>query len=625
MQTTLKIGMAVMGLLLLALLPNAPRHQPACFSEGIDAFVDGTLKSISDFVLVGRGDRYLPFDPDDAFSSVMRSGSFEMTVGPGSPVRIKLSQTDMLAPGFSAEVDDAPFDPRPEPYTFRGKTVSRETGRTRLDSLAALYIRPSSTVAGRSHPPVVSGYIVSDVEDPSQPWYFVEPLRPLLGKVLASRPETGSMSVSELHQCLPASDNAHIVYDVAAASDGDFSMQLEPARWAKLAVTRLEAPFQVDANVENRASVTITTTIADLTRADVVDASSRSDEVELYRYQNGQRVVLRSRPISLERGDRRRISFQVELPIGTHALFVGTSGNAMKRIVQVRNGTEASEVPTGPAGTLPLVAVADAEFYRLYRRTIGDQLWWEGLMEVANLADAFYGAEFPRLRLQVQALEAWDASDKRPGGNIPDYPDTSGDDVNAYTLLCHFGQGYIEGVSTPSRPNPVPTAAAGPPGLIHLFSGHDLGPLPDPSAVSDAGAALCGQSCSKVGNDVVGLAEGIGGVRSARSDACRRGSHTDPEPIVPAAQHSVSQQAPKPIRVDTADGDVAPNTHYEATLYQRFLLFAHEIGHNLGANHSPDPTSIMYTPLQGTIRFKLDDERSQQNNKAEIRACWTEC
>lgn len=504
------------------------------------------------------------------------------------------------------------------------------SGRSNPNSHVALYMRPAESIRGKSRPGFVSGYLVSDVTDPSQSWYFIEPLRPLLSKIFESREGSRAMSMEELQECLPASHNAHIVYDVTDQpydDDTGFSLQLEPARWAKLSVTRLNVPFHTSIDTGDEASVDIDVEVSNLTREAATDEDPMQDDVELRVQQadpqnpDGPMVSVerQSKPIALGRNDIEDLQFSVDLTPGVYMISVRTDGNAMKRIARVAQGSGGLTVQLG---RLNLVSVADPDFHRLYEGTVKDQLWWEGMMEVTNLVDAFYNVQLPGLEFSVRALESWASGSARPGAGIPDYDGDGEPDINAYTMLCHVAQGFIDGVPADSGANRVPTTSPGTPGLVHLFSGHDLGPLQDQNALSDA-AGLCDQNCSNVGNDVIGLAEGLGGLRRPESRTCMTGSHAAPAAFEPAAQHSLSQQAPKVFQGDP--NDLIPNKSFEATLYQRFILLAHEIGHSLGANHSPDPTTIMHTPLQNTIRFKLDADPKQQDNEAEIKACWLNC
>lgn len=92
----------------------------------------------------------------------------------------------------------------------------------------------------------------------------------------------------------------------------------------------------------------------------------------------------------------------------------------------------------------------------------------------------------------------------------------------------------------------------------------------------------------------MGLTEGIGGVFNDRSNGC------ESQKLTPAGHHSLSQQLPDALSLDCQPDCLDTNKNYQAILLQRFLLVAHELGHNLGALHtdSNDDTTVMSSPLQ---------------------------
>jgi hypothetical protein len=118
------------------------------------------------------------------------------------------------------------------------------------------------------------------------------------------------------------------------------------------------------------------------------------------------------------------------------------------------------------------------------------------------------------------------------------------------------------------------------------------------------------------GPDVVGLAEGVGGIWRTGSTGCRSSEGT----LTPSANHSLSQHAPK-FRLGSEAND-----QYQATLYQRFLIIAHEIGHNVSLPHSDDPNSVMRAILMNepdgdSIEFKLAQTGHAGISPSQILNC----
>jgi len=154
---------------------------------------------------------------------------------------------------------------------------------------------------------------------------------------------------------------------------------------------------------------------------------------------------------------------------------------------------------------------------------------------------------------------------------------------------------------------PVPHTISTDPMIVHLFTGHQLGPLlrirlgkEQPVDISDSGCCFCrNESCDINRSSVVGMAEGIGQLWTNESDFCLTQNAKDDH----NNHHSISQHAPEPL-----DDEDETNENYQNLLIQRFLLVAHEIGHNLGAEHSTDP-SLMFTPLD-TLEINTTAEES---------------
>ena len=512
-----------------------------------------------------------------------------------------------------------------ELWTFRGGLAQYP------NSLAALYVRPSH----EGSPGFVSGYLLENVNvtDPNMAqsgWHFIEPARPLMMGI-AQRSE--SLSTADVGNCLSEQAAWHVIYQVRGTSDA-FSMQVEPARDVKGVVNRLEAPFNIWTNTPFSVNAHIANlTDPELNLADDVPSMTGHQVATDVTFLVDGDDVAEIEDLPVTRGDPEVVSFSHEFSsAGRHTLIVRADGNEMKRVVNVvpepADKTTKLEVLKAAAApealdTMPFVGVADDAFFDLYSSMV-QKTWWEGQVEVINLMEAFFREKIEGFGLRIQALEAWTkAAPSRPGRAVESALASAGIEphevINAYTLLCNFAQDV---------PSEVPNYESDAPGLTHLFSGRDLGPIPQPMVVSDAGGGFCQNSCSQVGGNVVGLAQGVGGYKRGStlgSKSCAN-SLTQPESFDPVAYHGLSQHGPhNPHSADSMGSDSRENANagYQATLYQRFILLAHEIGHNLGANHSSDEASIMYTPLQNTIRFKLD--RLRQRSDREIRQCWKTC
>lgn len=589
MSTLIKLGLVGM---MVVLLFSLPEQDPCDTKEGKETFVQDHLTSIPNPELE-------KVNPDDL--RVDKSGGLIEVPTPAGKKIVQVEHLDMKYRSFTMRKRTKRDSSRilsQTLRTFRGQLTQFN------NSLVALYIgKPDD---GR--PGFVSGYLISNTTNPTEAsWYFIEPARPMM---MGIAQRTSDIQVSKVDDCLKEEEPWHVIYRAGVEEAGDpFSVQLEPARDVKLVVNRLDAPF----NIQLGASFDVKAQIANLTLQGV-NADSKSD---VRFFVDGTKVHEIS-SLTVERGEsvEKEFTHSFDEP-GQYRLTVRTEGNAMTRIINVSETKKPASFDN-----IPFLGVADAAFYDLYEE-MSQKTWWEGLSEVTNLVDAFYGEQFDGLGFRIRALEAWTRGG--PGGEevvkrefrdeLDEDEELEGSAINAYTVLCHYAQDW---------PKSVPKTAVDAPGLSHLFSGRDLGPIPDPMAISDTGDALCEANCSQVGANVVGLAEGLGGFRrtTARPPSCE-GSLTEPQDLDPEAYHALSQHAPhEPTSPKLEESEKDANSKYQATLYHRFLLLAHEIGHNLGANHSPDKTTIMYTPLQNTIQFKLDSDEDGQNNEQEIRQWW---
>ena len=304
---------------------------------------------------------------------------------------------------------------------------------------------------------------------------------------------------------------------------------------------------------------------------------------------------------------------------------------------------------------ISLVAVADRAFASLYKNVIREKFWWEGQEEVLLLVHAFYEKTID-INLQLRSMELWEADPINPGASGPgatpvDSGSIHGDlsaevgglindsimngsstltkdgdmDINALQLLCDFAQGVMIENTSLQAASVIPldgatnhlVSSSGINMIAHLFSGYDFAS----SLSGDGGGILCeGGGCGgtedsspmEVG-DVLGMAEGLGGFDSNSASPCTNLANesmmNNGSIFLSPGHHSVSQHAPE--RIFCAASSPCPsilNNQYQATLFQRFLIVSHEIGHNLGFEHAGiDSNSVMQSPLNKDIQFRLFD------------------
>jgi hypothetical protein len=222
----------------------------------------------------------------------------------------------------------------------------------------------------------------------------------------------------------------------------------------------------------------------------------------------------------------------------------------------------------GYATSLTLTVVGDSAF-----NSINDEKqWYQRQEEVINLVDSLFSRQlpnFPQMNMRVQALEVWESGG--PGSAFVTNP-------TAVAMLCDF-----------VTPNNFPHTDARPDNntvsMVHLMSGRNFAPMEK----TDFGGNASGFGGGFGQKGIIGVAENIGG--NGRSTQFQHPVCTNPSnPGVGmifslAAHHSVSQHVPW-ISPFAAPGDTR---NYNALLSQRFLLFAHELGHNLNAPHTVLP------------------------------------
>jgi hypothetical protein len=519
------------------------------------------------------------------------------------------------------------------------------------NSLVALYIQQDRSINGVYQPGFISGFLLEDKDDPNKPWYFIEPLRPLLKMAVAPLYKNPGVSYTEtdVDICFYKWRYAHIVYKAGNAIVGhppSFHIDLDPVRHtesnrhANMVYTRV-APLQVIAgrfiphDRQGRGVVVEVTTAQELQSLVITEKLPAGFTVTIIPSRSQTCAVTFIAPnvfdckaMNLNPNERVTIAYQAQAgPTPDPSAVIegsaeSTAMDGQKLTFSLISRLDVVSVPPVSSAainrTIPLVAVGDSDFYRLYTGIIKEKAWWEGQEEVLNLVGSFYSEKVPGLQFKVRALEAWRplpllpaevGPSVSPGSTIPAIPG-----INAHSLLCHFAQGMplIR----------VPHTDVRDPMVVHLFSGYNLRSLPSHTAIADFGGHICEDFCGAFGRDIVGLAEGIGGFRRPLSNSCSASVNPlmIPARFDPSAHHSLSQHSPKPNSSDPT----APNVNFSANLYQRFLLTAHEFGHNLGATHVDDDQdegqSIMHSHLSNTIRFEL-----HPISKGQIIHCLVSC
>jgi len=276
------------------------------------------------------------------------------------------------------------------------------------------------------------------------------------------------------------------------------------------------------------------------------------------------------------------------------------------------------EAPT--RSRLSVLPFGDAAFRFRYLNT--KETWLDAQLEVLTLVRTFY--QKANLELNILKPRAFDDSNpvsiekliEQANPLRASLPDQNGDginDLNAFTLLCHFAQGI------PNEPaNPPVLGDVSGPFVTHLFTGQNLGPIyidEGSPSFADSGCCFCDNNCGTDGPNIIGLAEGVAGLWRTESNSCR----SPLGELDPAANRSLSQHVP------TANDD-GFNKNYQATLYQRFLIVTHEIGHTLSLAHSEDATSVMHfslinEPQGNTIEFKVDQTELNGISNTQLEAC----
>ena len=311
--------------------------------------------------------------------------------------------------------------------------------------------------------------------------------------------------------------------------------------------------------------------------------------------------------------------FAMRLTQASSATHIDDHVGTDKRFQQ--NAHRSLSAQTDTQNHLAVVPFGDAAFRLQYLN--GEETWLDGQLKVLNLVRSFY--QEVNLTLDIHQPREFDDSSPVPVEALPFtenpllalMPDQNGDgipDLNAFTYLCHFAQGF------PNEPTVPPTVSnITSPYIVHLFTGQDLGPVyldEGSPLLNDSGCCLCEVNCGMKGPDVIGLAEGVGGVWQLSSTGCRSSDGV----LSPAANHALSQHTPK-FRLGSEAND-----QYQATLYQRFLIVAHEIGHNASLPHSGASDSVMSAMLVNepdgdNIEFKLAQTGHTGVSQEQIANC----
>lgn len=579
--------------------------------------------------------------------SFLREASFEVRLNGG--------------PLPSGELPDPPISLLGE-RTFRGRIDGYP------NSLAALYIQHDRMINGDWQPGFISGFLLEDKDDPDSDWYFIEPVRPLLKMAVADVYKNPGVTHTDadIDACFNKWRYTHIVYKAGNAIVGrplSFRIDLDPVRHTEETGNqhvryKRTAPLQVVANRfiqhgnQDHGVVVEITTIRPLAKLNVAETLPAGFKLTPTDIDCDGAPVNRLAPneffctyTNLHAGEEITITYKakagptpstcdfqdIQMPGPTPPTSTCIRGTAVSVLPSAVGETLTLDSPLEVVSvppvswaklhhskTIPLVATGDSSFYDLYTDVIEEKAWWEGQEEVLNLADAFYRAEVPGLEFRVRGLEAW-SPPLGPGSTIEVdvNPEDGNPDINVYTLLCHFAQDF--------PPPAVEHIEGSAPVVVHLFSGHDLGNLPSHEAVADVATHYCEDNCGGFGSATVGMAEGRGGFNQGFDEPAPTGcaSSFEDSPytpdgfaveVEPPGHHSLSQQAPKPNE-DDPDAPVPPNENFQATLYQRFLLVAHEIGHSLGASHVDDDmdevelgegkTSMMHSHLSNNTEFWL--------------------
>jgi len=317
---------------------------------------------------------------------------------------------------------------------------------------------------------------------------------------------------------------------------------------------------------------------------------------------------------------------------GIYVLRVVTTVSAMSRLVHVVDGPEKLTCADVEADPIYLAGVADVHFFDLYENYVDVKTWWEAQEEVLNLVSAFYTENFDALfpgdsLMQIEFLQGWSHTlreEEKDGDTVITDGAIPSGLFDAYDALCEYGQGrFSSGSGFESHQHDLGLTT-----LVNFFSGGDLGRIPrgptDTVVLADVGS-ICDATCSRVGSSIIGLAEGLLGLAGSRSGSCSRTDYpiTDPPSEPPSmleiynqsSHHLLSQHRPK-LNFSRRH----PHKNFQVTLFQRFLLMTHEVGHALGANHSEDITSMMFPSSHNATRFFLADQE-----KNEIRSCIAHC
>jgi len=257
-----------------------------------------------------------------------------------------------------------------------------------------------------------------------------------------------------------------------------------------------------------------------------------------------------------------------------------------------------------------LVFVADHKYATLKGSTVFHDM--RAIINMLNFKGGNFYSSF-KANIVFKKLENFVFTDQvkdftvlgEPITGIPSPGLTFDSTPNAYQLLCDFIDSEF-GDQNPANPT-----------VFHLMTGFDLADIPfeeaDKSTIDDSGDPFCDMGCGMNDASIIGLAQGIGGFDnlSINKKPCsirpfnKIVSFENPGPF------SLSQHSPK-VNVE------GKTSNYDATLFQRFVLVAHEIGHNLGAFHLDEGQgvkSVMSKEIDNQLNYFLSTDSVLQIDK----------
>jgi len=549
--------LGVLGMMAVFGSPNlfvSQAAQPACPTDA-NGLALALLPSLGDEFVILTRDQFQS-DKGDIFAT-SPGPAFDFRIVPNSP---------NFPEEFVIWLDPSPLeDPNePNPEAFIGTLLVDRP----FDSLAALTITQDEIVTLGAEDDLIEGqmkgFFVVDLTQelavslPSDNWFFVEPLKPLLRNVYnrSSSPCSGldGASFEAILDGLPRS--VHVLYEFRRL-DFDLVMGIQPP------VSQLATPQSEENGSRVAPSQTVSRAVAPATCRgnSCLDVALRA--VVDRDFMNTAGVHDLRRP-AINRVARRDVLTLFNMVVSREDTSVGRLPTFFSR--------EGVEV--------------DLDIVR---------------GSIRNLEIAEFNA----------------ISD-------PYHDETS----NAYEVMC----GFI--TAEPGHSH----SAANSYEIVHLLSGTEFGTFPkrELELISDSGDDFCPMAGCGTGK-LVGLAQGVGDVSDdgrvpvpggfttdglpLKDGQCSQSPDTNPSDELAASfyqafepgHHSLSQQRP-----NSDQDDEGGTRQYDALLAQRWVIVAHEIGHNLCAKHSrsmsEDSRSIMNSVIDQETSYSLPQENVDQIN-----------